>query len=98
MPKLGTIYLLHFDKPYRHASHYLGWAKDLEKRLGQHASGSGARLMAVLKEHGIGWTLARTWDDVDRNYERRLKIQGGHSRKCPICWKNRQISLEDPKP
>ena len=21
----GVIYLLHFDRPYRHASHYTGW-------------------------------------------------------------------------
>ena len=29
----GTIYLLHFDRPYRHARYYLGWASDLNSRL-----------------------------------------------------------------
>ena len=23
----GTVYLLHFDQPYKHARHYVGWAQ-----------------------------------------------------------------------
>jgi hypothetical protein len=40
----------------------------------------GARLMAVITQAGIGWTLARTWEG-----SRALKRQGGASRRCPIC-------------
>jgi len=80
----GTIYLLHFDRPYRHARHYLGWTDNLEQRLAQHASGHGARLLAVIREHGIGWALARTWTGT-RTRERALKNQGGASRRCPSC-------------
>ncbi|MBB5085041.1 putative GIY-YIG superfamily endonuclease [Nonomuraea endophytica] len=29
----GTVYLLHFAQPYRHARHYLGWTTDLQARL-----------------------------------------------------------------
>ena len=46
----GVIYPLHFDRPYRHASHYTGWVHSptfLEPRLGAHRDGVGARLMAV---------------------------------------------------
>jgi predicted GIY-YIG superfamily endonuclease len=81
---VGTIYLLHFDRPYKHARHYLGWAANLQARLAEHAAGRGARLLAVLKQAGIGWTLARTWTGT-RARERALKNQGGASRRCPMC-------------
>lgn len=81
---IGTIYLLHFDRPYKHAKHYIGWTRDLESRLADHRAGSGARLLAVIKAEDIGWTLARTWTG-DRNRERAIKRQGGASRCCPTC-------------
>src|SRR5689334_5353892 len=80
----GTVYLLHFDCPYAHARHYTGWTTDLVARLAEHAAGHGARLLAVVKAAGIGWTLARTWTGT-RARERALKRQGGASRHCPIC-------------
>lgn len=82
---LGTVYLIHFDKPFKHAKHYTGWAINLAARLDLHAAGQGARLLAVIKAEGIGWRLARTWENVDRNFERRLKVQGGAFRRCPMC-------------
>jgi predicted GIY-YIG superfamily endonuclease len=80
----GTVYLLHFDRPYRHARHYVGWAADLDARLVEHASGAGARLLAVVHAAGIGWTLARTWPGT-RTRERQIKRQGGASWCCPMC-------------
>jgi predicted GIY-YIG superfamily endonuclease len=94
----GTVYLLHFDRPYGPgggenergiAKHYLGWAKNLEQRLAHHADGSGANLLRYVKNAGIGWTLARTWTG-DRNRERQLKQQGGRSRMCPTCREERK--------
>jgi hypothetical protein len=81
---MGTVYLLHFDRPYKHARHYLGWADDLDKRLAVHGTRHGARLLAVLREHGIGWQLARTWPG-DRNRERQIKNMGTLARRCPMC-------------
>jgi predicted GIY-YIG superfamily endonuclease len=78
------VYLLHFEQPYKHARHYLGWTADLPARLAEHASGRGARLLAVVQAAGIGWTLARTWSG-SRVRERQLKRQGGASRRCPLC-------------
>ena len=46
------MYLLHFDQPYKHARHYLGWAADLQARLDCHRAGRGARLLAVLAARG----------------------------------------------
>lgn len=80
----GTVYLLHFDRPYKHAKHYTGWTTDLNTRLADHAAGRGARLIEVIQEAGIGWQLARTWPGT-RTRERQLKRQGGASRYCPHC-------------
>jgi hypothetical protein len=80
------VYLLHFDRPYRHARHYLGWCRAgrLDERLAEHRAGRGARLMAVIKDAGIGFELARTWPGP-RALERRLKNCHNTPRKCPLC-------------
>jgi predicted GIY-YIG superfamily endonuclease len=80
----GTVYLLHFDRPFRHARHYCGWTRDLDARLAEHAAGSGANLLAVIAREGIGYRLARTWPGT-RARERQIKRQGGLSRCCPMC-------------
>ncbi|MFB7722301.1 hypothetical protein [Nocardia sp. NPDC056100] len=80
----GTVYLLHFDRPYRHARHYTGWTSDLDNRLAEHRAGRGARLLEVLRDNGISWQLARTWEGT-RARERQLKREGGASRRCPKC-------------
>lgn len=80
----GVVYLLHFDRPYRHAAHYTGWTADLLRRLDEHTHGRGARLLTVITEAGIGFTLARTWPG-SRSRERALKRQGGAARRCPLC-------------
>jgi hypothetical protein len=82
---IGTIYLLHLERPYKHAQHYMGWALDLEKRLPQHGGAAGSPLLAAAKAAGIGWELVRTWQGVTRHRERQLKRQGGHARRCPRC-------------
>lgn len=90
-PRTGTIYLIHFEVPYKHARHYLGWTTDLNARIAAHANGSGANLMAVVHRAGIAWRVARTWKGT-RGRERRLKLQGGHSRKCPACGVQPRVS------
>lgn len=48
-----AVYLLHFDRPYRHARHYLGYTPGtIQKRVNLHRSGNGARLMRVIKDAG----------------------------------------------
>jgi len=87
--RTSTVYLLHFDVACRHAKHYRGSTSDLDARLEAHRNGQGARLMAVVREAGIGFTLARTWEG-GRGRDRQLKVQGGASRSCPICRGNRR--------
>lgn len=81
----GSVYLLHFDVPFRHARHYLGYAGPghLDARLAHHHAGTGANLLRHVGAAGITWRLARTWPG-DRNRERRMK-QRGLARCCPIC-------------
>jgi hypothetical protein len=85
----GTVYLIHFDRPYRHAAHYLGFVaggeSDVAARLDRHRAGDGARLMAVVTAAGIGWRLARTWPGYTRRDERKLKCRKGAGRMCPVC-------------
>ena len=85
----GVGHLVRFTQPYRHARHYTGWTADLDSRLAEHHAGRGARLLQVITQAGIKWTLARTWQGT-RKRERRLKHQGGASRRCPICRADRE--------
>lgn len=81
---MGTVYLLHFDRPYRHARHYLGYTDDLPARIERHLAGNGGRLLQVIKAAGIGFKVARTWEG-DRSLERRLKSWHKSAQLCPIC-------------
>lgn len=83
---MGTVYLIHFQKPYKHAKHYLGYSSNLDDRLDAHRKGNGARLMEVVGNEGIDWVLARTWKG-GRGLERKLKNQKNSPRLCPICRK-----------
>ncbi|MEU2615962.1 hypothetical protein ABZ570_30985 [Micromonospora sp. NPDC007271] len=74
--KTGTVYLIHFDRPYRHVKHYIGWTLDLETRLADHAADRDARLLALITAARIGFRLARTWTGT-RGRERQIKRQGG---------------------
>ena len=78
------VYLLHFDRPYKHARHYLGSSDDVPARIEAHRRGNGARLMEVVTAAGISFHLARVWDG-GREEERRLKAQHNSPRLCPIC-------------
>ena len=96
-PEMGTIYLLHFERPYRHARHYLGWTTNLPARLTARTTGHGARLIDVITTAGIGFTLARTWSGT-RTRERQLKNHGGHARHCPLCGITPRPTRKDSNP
>lgn len=85
------VYLLHFDPPYRHARHYIGYTQQLESRLERHEMGRGSPLVQAALAAGCTVTVARTWgaegvEDVhDRSFERKLKRQKNAARLCPMC-------------
>ena len=80
----GTVYMVHFDTPYKHARHYTGWTTDLNSRLEAHREGRGARLMEVIKDAGITWRLVRTWPGT-RDRERAIKNRHEAPKLCPEC-------------
>ena len=81
----GVVYLIHFDEKIAdHAQHYIGFTKNLDKRLLMHNAGRGSALMAEVNRLGIGYTVVRTWYG-DRYFERKLKRGHNHKRHCPIC-------------
>ena len=80
----GVVYLLHFDFPYCHARHYMGYSVDLDQRLKAHRNGRGARLIEVITAAGTGFSVARTWNG-DRHLERSLKRRKKSPALCPIC-------------
>jgi hypothetical protein len=86
----GYIYLLHFHRPFKHARHYTGWAKDVDARLAEHFDGSShsSHLVKAALAAGIGFDVARVWVGKTRIDERQMKLQGGASRRCPICRMN----------
>ena len=82
---IGTVYLIHFDRRYKHAGHYIGFTSDLAVRLEAHGKGKGSRLMEVVVGAGIGFQVAKTWAETTRYFERKLKNRGGAARCCPLC-------------
>lgn len=88
MPKQenGLIYLIHFEKPYKHARHYLGWTHEqsLPERLNRHRRGDGAKLLKAAKEAGIRFKVVRTWEGT-RDDERSLKRLKQTPKLCPVC-------------
>lgn len=80
-----AVYLIHFDPPYKHAKHYLGFAEDVLPRVWAHQTGHGARLTQVAVDHGCNLVLARVWEDGDRKLERKLKRRKNAPKLCPIC-------------
>lgn len=90
-----TVYLIHFKAPIgdqeppagrkmQQATHYLGSASDVIRRMAEHAAGRGARLLAVARERNVPWELVRCWDG-GRLAERRLKRWKKARLLCPIC-------------
>lgn len=94
--QLGTVYLLHFERKLKHAGHYLGFTPGvLTDRIAKHRLGNGARLTQVIREKGIGFVVARVWNNVTRTDERRLHNRKENPRLCPICMGNHHMRKEE---
>jgi len=86
------VYLLHFNQPYRHAQHYIGYCEEehLKERFERHLKGNGAKLIQVVTQAGITLEIARTWPGADRTFERQLKNRKKSKDLCPICRANKR--------
>ena len=81
--QLGVIYMLHFQ-PALQATPAITSAGPKTSSTGStaHASGHGARLVAVITQAGIGFTLVRICEGTRRR-ERAIKNAGGAVRLLP---------------
>lgn len=82
---MAGVYLLHFSQPFSHARHYIGYAKQKDKRIEHHRHGTGAKLTQAVVAKGIELIEARFWEGKDKTFERRLKKYKKASLLCPIC-------------
>ncbi len=88
---LGTVSLLHLESGLpitggRVAPHYLGWTEtDVDARVALHIAGRGSPLVRAALALGCTVTIERTWPNVDRRFERRLKNRHEAPRMCPRC-------------
>jgi predicted GIY-YIG superfamily endonuclease len=82
-----AVYILHFERKYRHAGHYVGFTKDFERRRGEHLKGgqSGSPLVKAAIQAGITIICAIVWQGAGREQERRIKASKNTARFCPIC-------------
>lgn len=89
------LYLLHFDPPYQHARHYLGYADNVERRVVEHLSSSSksSPLVRAALANGSTVELVRTWPGGTRTLERRLKRRHNHGPLCPTCRTHRRTGL-----
>ena len=58
----GTVYLLHFERPYHGPmQHHVGFtAGDLARRLDDHRAGTGSKTTRRAFDQGIAFVVART--------------------------------------
>jgi hypothetical protein len=80
----GDLYVAHFDPPYRHAGHYLGWTEDPAGRWGTHLNGHGSPLVRA----AVGAGCRITFHVIGRGTrydERRLHNEHHTERHCPTC-------------
>lgn len=69
---------------YQHAGHYLGFTvREVKERLDEHLKGQASPLTKAAVAAGLVLVVSRTWDDITRDDERRLKNNKG--RYCPVC-------------
>jgi predicted GIY-YIG superfamily endonuclease len=91
------VYLIHFDKAYRHAQHYIGFTDNLEQRMHDHELGTkGSKLLKAVRDVGINFKVVRTWPDGDRTFERKLHNYKKSSHLCPVCQAERKKLHELP--
>ena len=79
------VYLIHFEEKLHHAQHYIGYTNCLERRLHEHLSNSGAKILKAVKAAGIKYRVVKVWEDGDRSLERKLKNRKKARCMCPVC-------------
>ena len=88
------VYLIHFEQPYYHARHYLGYAANLEARIRSHRLGHGAKLLRAVNAAGIAWEVVRVWEG-GFDLEQALKSWHNAPHFCPVCQQQAVLASLD---
>jgi hypothetical protein len=83
------LYLLHFEPRYRHAGHYLGYAKRDTAGYARRVARGAALPPHPLVECAVASCeevrVAAIFHGADRADRRRMRARGSLARICPIC-------------
>ena len=88
---MHTVYLVHFDRfiPGGKNRHYIGTARNLEKRIADHRMGFSGPIFRLARDWRIGFEVARIWEFNDTqeafDMERWLKEMRNAPKYCPCC-------------
>lgn len=86
------VYVLHFDPPFQHAKHYVGFTKrDVNERLAEHLSGRGNSLVYAAHRAGCRVTVVRFWKSGTRRFEVYLKSRKDVPRWCACCSGGKRV-------
>lgn len=84
-----AVYLLHIDPPYKHARHYIGFAKGryADRRIQQHLrrQAAGTPLIKAALAAGCSVSVVKVWHNGGREFESWLKARRDVGRWCPCC-------------
>ena len=82
----GFIYIIHLAKPLAGSlsRHYVGFSKQVEKRLFHHRKGTGSNFLREANRQGIAYCLVVIFAGTKRD-ERRLKNTHNTAKYCPCC-------------
>lgn len=94
-----TVYVLHFDPPYQHARHYIGYTPDPThtRRVREHMEmgTKGSPLVRAALQAGCEVVVAAVYPGAGRDYEAWLKARRDTRRWCPTCG---VFSKPEPSP
>jgi predicted GIY-YIG superfamily endonuclease len=87
---MSAVYVLHFDPPFQHAAHYIGFTEheDVATRLGEHVSGRGSPLVKAAVRAGSRVEIAHVFVNGTRTFDRSLKNRADVCRWCRCCGRN----------
>jgi len=88
---MGGIYILHFDAPvsfkdankYGDQRHYVGYARDFDKRIDKHLIGLGSKMTQAAKSQGVSFVVAGQFPIESLLLEQDITKQV--RKYCDIC-------------
>ena len=93
----GFVYIIHLARPLQGSKsrHYVGFSKQVEKRLWHHRNNSGSHFLKEANRQGIPYTLVVIFAGTKRD-ERCLKNRKNTAKYCPCCnaGKFRKVSSQ----